>query len=83
MANSGDEDLQSRIVVLERSMHAWKRERKNLQGQIKSLEGQMKNLEGKNISLEGVNKSLEGQIKNLKACQIYQDLCRIKFHDFG
>ncbi len=66
MATGGDDDLLSRIVVLERCTHAWERERKRLEGQITSLEGENKSLEGQNESLEGQNKSLEGQIKSLE-----------------
>jgi chaperonin cofactor prefoldin len=89
MATGGDEDIRSRIVVLEKCMHVWERESKSLEGEIKSLEGQNKSLEGQNKSLEGEiksleghiknlegqNKSLEGQIKNLEGWLMYRETC--------
>jgi hypothetical protein len=68
MATGGDEDIRSRIVVLEKCMHVWERESKSLEGEIKSLEGHIKNLEGQ-------NKSLEGQIKNLEGWLMYRETC--------
>jgi hypothetical protein len=87
MASGGDADFQSRIVLFERSMHArsmhaWERERKSLEGRMKKLEGEnislkghIKSLEGQMKNLEGQNISLEGQIKILEARQIYGETC--------
>jgi hypothetical protein len=70
MASGDDADFRSRIAVLERSIHAWDRERKSLEGHIERLEGQVKNLEGDNIILRGHIESLEGQVKNLEGDNI-------------